>query len=134
MKTNNEIRLAAANLLESRDNAWCQEDFRRPNTDGTYAYCMIGACREVAGYYAAAANAAAFVTWAANAADAACAATANAAYADAAASDAAYAAFVTWAADAAAVAASDAATFNDTKGRTKQEIIAALRAIKETNE
>ncbi len=114
MKTNNEIRLAAANLLESRDNAWCQEDFRRPNTDGTYAYCMIGACREVAGYYAAAANAAAFVTWAANAADAACAATANAAYADA--------------------AASDAAAFNDTKGRTKQEIIAALRAIKETNE
>jgi len=101
VKTSNEIRLAAADLLESRPNAWIQGEFRRKNDDGTYSYCMVGACREVAGYYA-------YATYSDDDA-------ANAA-ADAAAS----------AANADAVSA---VSYNDAPGRTREGVITALRAI-----
>lgn len=102
MKTIRQIRDDAATLLETV--GWCQGVFRKVGDKGVEAYCMIGACREAAGYYA--------YDYDAAYADAAVAAdlAAHAAHADA--SDAA-----------------DAARWNDTPGRTKEEVIAALRRL-----
>src|ERR1700685_4584798 len=118
MKTINEIRLAAADLLESRPSAWCQGEYRRTNEDGSYAYCVIGACREAAGYYDDAA-----------AADAAVCAAAHAAASVYAVQARALAATASDAAAAAPAAAAHAATWNDAPGRTREEVIATLRNI-----
>jgi hypothetical protein len=50
--TSKEIAQKAADIL-SQPNAWCQGTFRRERPGGGYQYCMMGACREAAGYYAA---------------------------------------------------------------------------------
>jgi hypothetical protein len=100
--TEREIRDRAADIL-SQPDSWCQSTPRRQRPDGGYQYCILGACREAAGYYDAA--------W-----DVACAAAA-------AAWDVALAAVP---AVARAVAATD---WNDAPGRTVDEVIAALRAV-----
>lgn len=51
--TRAEIRLKAADLLASRPDAWAPGTSRLRLSTGKYTYCMIGACREAAGYYEA---------------------------------------------------------------------------------
>ena len=48
-----EIQLKAAEILEASENSWCQGTYRRELLGGGHAYCIIGACREAAGYWAA---------------------------------------------------------------------------------
>ena len=87
--TSDEIRFKAADLLEAHPDAWQQGAYRTAIAPGRYAYCLVGACREVVGYYDA-----------------------NAAYA--ATASAPHVAPTIW---------------NDTPGRTREQVIAALRAI-----
>ena len=130
MKTINEIRLAAADLLESRPNAWTQGNYRKTNDDGSYCYCLIGACREAAGFYAAdAADADAAATTAAADSVRAAAWAADGAAAWAAADAVCAAAAWATAANAAAAVRATAANWNDMPERTVTEVIAALRAI-----
>lgn len=102
--THREIAQRAATILETE--GWCQGDYRLPKDEGGYAYCLVGACREAAGCYAALA-------------------------ADALA-DALYDALAT--ARAAYTAALDAylgpSGWNDAPERTVAEVIAALRGVK----
>lgn len=72
MKSIRQIRDEAADLLERE--GWCQGNFRQAKPEGGYRYCMIGACREVAGYSTAAAADAYAAAAACDAADAAYAA------------------------------------------------------------
>lgn len=124
MKTVDQIRLDAADLLMSRPDAWTQGDNRRKNAAGEYCYCLVGACNEVAGYYAA------YSAWRAAVTDAG---SADAARAAADAADAADAAATAAAACAAANDAAPpltrAAAWNDAPGRTRDEVVAALRKL-----
>lgn len=102
MKTLREIRLKAADIIEK--NGWCQGAYREVhhNDDGTLTrlYCLVGACLEASGYYAAAATGRAAAAVSAAHAGAAAAATAD---------------------------VTTAEMWNDTPGRTAQEVINALR-------
>jgi hypothetical protein len=51
--TTTEIRLRAADILAESPDAWCQGVYRRERVGGGFSHCLIGACREAAGYYAA---------------------------------------------------------------------------------
>ena len=111
--TSQQIRLAAASLIERE--GWCQGTPRLRRTDGGYRYCLIGACREVAGYYAAT--------------DAYAEAEAEAAYyaaAEAARAASGACANVT-VAQAAFYAIDGVGAWNDSPGRTVGEVLAALR-------
>lgn len=98
-----EIRLAAADLLESRPDAWGQGAFRRRLPSGDYAYCIIGACREIAGYH-----------------------TTRCVPLDIRV--VAYCAALDAVRDVGATCAT-ASEWNDAQGRTREEVIAALRAV-----
>lgn len=92
--TISEIRSKAADLLESRPDAWCQGTFYEERLAGRYSWCIVGACLEVLHYYDSEDSPDIY--------NLACAA--------------AYAA-----------ARGDAFAWNDTPGRTREEVIAALR-------
>lgn len=107
MMTPSEICLRAAEILAAHDYAWCQGNYRRILSCGRYAYCMIGACREAAGYYASS--------------DLSDTARAGIAALDAAALAVAAAAQDTF-------HVPSAGAWNDAACRTREEVIAALRA------
>ena len=102
-----EIRIKAAEILEAHEDAWCQGSFRHMLAAGRYSYCLIGACYEAAGYWLKAPE-----YWSRVDLDAAAARTA--------AYDAATAAL------GPNISISE---WNDTPGRTREEVIAALRAV-----
>ena len=98
--TTREIRLKAAEILEASEDAWCQGAARQELSEGKYAYCLVGACQEAAGYFANWYNVAAYSI----------------------ARDARAAAIE-------AAGTTNASGWNDAPGRTREQVIAALRAV-----
>ena len=106
--TTREIRLKAAEILEASEDSWCQGAFRRDLLGCRYSYCLIGACQQAAGYWA---------SLDANDWNAVGAASFNAA--------AAIASIGSWVLGPNI----SVAVWNDAPGRTREEVIAALRAV-----
>ena len=106
-----EIRLKAAEILEASEDSWCQKIYRHKLPDGRYAYCMFGACQEAIGYFMIH-DAGLKAGWSMEEARAACK--------------------IRESADVAARAIMPGGMlWNDAPGRTREEVIAALRAVKE---